>query len=167
MNITCSSIWSYGNKCMVNHPVREYTTTTWEKYWQETNWSEMLVNAAGVQCHRAGIFTWPQCLHMLDLHGRDKLRCWYPTSHNYILWNILQGLLCLTHQSTASGMALLHWPHWVKTDSSQLNWHLTSVYFPYPNFSTRWKKTANLLLQLPVQWSSPQFWGQPFQTIQL
>lgn len=38
--------------------------------------------------------------------------------------------------------------------------------FPTPNLSTRRKKTANLLLQLPAQWSSPPFSGQPFQTTQ-
>lgn len=49
------------------------------------------------------------------------------------------------------------------TAETALNKHC----LPKPNLSTQWKKTANVLLQLPMQWSSPRSLGQLFQTIQL
>lgn len=108
----------------------------------------------------------PQYLYMLGLPGRDRLRWWYPTSHNYILWTKPQG-----REKTDTSAQ----PWWWRscTGSTELrwrahNWNSTKQYLLLsPNFSTQWKKTTNVLLQLPAQWSSPPSLGQLFQTIQL
>jgi len=54
MNITSSSVQSYGNTRGELPDFREHTTTG-DKYWQETNRTEMHVNAAGLHCHKAGM----------------------------------------------------------------------------------------------------------------
>lgn len=107
---------------------------------------------------------WPQYLYTLDLHGRDRLRWWYPTSHNYILWAKPQGPE-KTHTSAQP------WGWHSCTGSTELrstvhNWNSIEQIFTSQS-KLEWKKTANVLLQLPAQWSSPQSLGQLFQIVQL
>ena len=107
-----------------------------------------------------------QYLYMLDVHGRDILRWRYPTSHNCISWTKPQGPEKTHTSAQPSG-----WHS--RTGSTELrltvhNWNsIKQIFTSQYKLEYQWKKTANVLLQLPAQWSSPQSLGQLFQTVQL
>lgn len=140
---------------------REHTTT-WAKYWQETNSSEMQVTAARVQVCLTSVDHSVSAWHICRAgphHGADSQPQWHlvnqpaKTSVSHTAEHGLgNGTLALTALS------------WSGHFTSKMAFEYS---FPTPNFSTQRKKTANLLLQLPARWSSPPSLGQPFQTTQL
>lgn len=179
MNITSSSLQSYGNTHVVNGQISQNipppkTNTGKKKIKLRCSWMHL-----GCTATKQVLFRWSKPLSLFDwqpatvpLHARSA---WQGQTEvvisNISSLNIVNQAPMTwedRHQCTALVMALLYRLHWIETESSQLKQHWTSIYFSVQtSVSTQWKKTTNVLLQLPAQWSSPLSLGQLFQTIQL